>query len=58
MKVTYFICLQHYRVFHTAQAAFLLQNTDKLIKTIPEVDTVFEKLVKLKQQRIQPDGND
>ncbi|MGJ3355521.1 CusA/CzcA family heavy metal efflux RND transporter [Providencia sp. Je.9.19] len=26
-----------------AQAAFLLQNTDKLIKTIPEVDTVFGK---------------
>ncbi|WP_369309906.1 efflux RND transporter permease subunit [Providencia rettgeri] len=26
-----------------AQAAFLLQNTDKLIKTIPEVETVFGK---------------
>lgn len=29
-----------------AQAAFLLQNTDKLIKTIPEVDTVFGKVGK------------
>lgn len=26
-----------------AQAAFLLQNTDKLIKTVPEVETVFGK---------------
>ncbi|HGM9946903.1 TPA: efflux RND transporter permease subunit [Providencia rettgeri] len=30
----------------SAQAAFLLQNTDKLIKTIPEVDTVFGKVGK------------
>ncbi|WP_273827571.1 efflux RND transporter permease subunit [Providencia rettgeri] len=29
-----------------AQAAFLLQNTDKLIKAIPEVDTVFGKVGK------------
>lgn len=29
-----------------AQAAFLLQNTDKLIKTVPEVDTVFGKVGK------------
>ncbi|HHR5883175.1 TPA: efflux RND transporter permease subunit [Providencia alcalifaciens] len=29
-----------------AQAAFLLQNTDKLIKSIPEVDTVFGKVGK------------
>ncbi|MDR2226625.1 MAG: CusA/CzcA family heavy metal efflux RND transporter [Providencia sp.] len=29
-----------------AQAAFLLQNTDKLIKTIPEVDIVFGKVGK------------
>lgn len=29
-----------------AQAAFLLQNTDKLIKIIPEVDTVFGKVGK------------
>lgn len=29
-----------------AQAAYLLQNTDKLIKTIPEVDTVFGKVGK------------